>query len=55
MAALIFIDTNIYLDFYRYRGGSDTSFSILKHFDENHDRIIITSEIEMEYKKIVRK
>ncbi|GAH68749.1 unnamed protein product, partial [marine sediment metagenome] len=50
MAALVFIDTNIYLDFYRVRGG-DTSLSILKHFDSNHNRIITTSVVEMEYKK----
>jgi len=50
MASLAFIDTNIYLDFYRVRG-SDASLSILKHFDDNHDRIITTAEVEMEYKK----
>lgn len=50
MATLVFIDTNIYLDFYRVRGG-DASLSILQHFDSNHDRIITTSEVEMEYKK----
>lgn len=50
MSTLIFIDTNIYLDFYRVRG-TDATLSILKHFDENHDCIITTSEVEMEYKK----
>ena len=50
MSALLFIDTNIYLDFYRVRG-SGTSLSMLKHFDGNLDRIITTTEIEMEYKK----
>jgi hypothetical protein len=50
MSILIFIDTNIYLDFYRVRG-TDATLSILKHFDVNHDRIITTSEVEMEYKK----
>jgi hypothetical protein len=49
MAALIFIDTNIYLDFYRFTG-IDTNLSILKHFDTNHDHIITTTEVEMEYK-----
>jgi len=49
-AALLFIDTNIYLDFYRVRG-SGTSLSMLKHFDGNLDRIITTTEVEMEYKK----
>jgi hypothetical protein len=50
MSILIFIDTNIYLDFYRARGG-DASLSLLNHFDSNRDRIITTSEVEMEYKK----
>lgn len=50
MSTLIFIDTNIYLDFYRVRGTGAT-LSILKHFDANHNRIITTSEVEMEYKK----
>ncbi len=50
MPALLFIDTNIYLDFYRRRG-SGTSLSMLKHFDGNLGRIITTMEVEMEYKK----
>jgi len=50
MSILIFIDTNIYLDFYRVRG-TDATLSLLKHFDANRDRIITTSEVEMEYKK----
>jgi len=50
MASLIFIDTNIYLDFYRF-SGTDTNLSILQHLESNHDRIITTSEVEMEYKK----
>jgi|GEM_PF-730524 predicted nucleic acid-binding protein len=48
--ALIFIDTNILLDFYRIRR-SDIS---LKYLDEieSHKEIIITSgQVEMEYKK----
>lgn len=49
MSALIFIDTNIYLDFYRARG--EASLSILKRLDNNHDRIITTAQVEMEYKK----
>jgi len=50
MPALLFIDTNICLDFYRFRG-SGTSLSMLKYFDGNLDRIITTTEVEMEYKK----
>lgn len=49
MASLVFIDTNIYLDFYRY--GNDVSLSLLDYVDNNHDRIITTAEVEMEYKK----
>lgn len=50
MSALIFIDTNIYLDFYR-ASGIDTTLSILGRIDSNRERIITTSEVEMEYKK----
>ena len=49
MSFLVFIDTNIYLDFYRYR--NDLSLSLLRRLDNNHDRIITTAEVEMEYKK----
>jgi hypothetical protein len=47
---LIFIDTNIMLDFYRVRGG-DASLGLLDHVDKNHDKIITTYQVEMEYKK----
>jgi hypothetical protein len=50
MDALLFIDTNIYLDFYRIRN-SDVS---MKYLEEilNHKSIIITSsQVEMEFKK----
>ncbi len=50
MGSLLFIDTNILLDFYRARG-DDLSLKILDHLDGNHDRIITTAEVEMEYKK----
>lgn len=48
--ALIFIDTNIYLDFYR---AWDKSFELkmLKHIDKNHNKIISTDQVLMEYKK----
>jgi hypothetical protein len=49
MAFLVFIDTNIYLDFYRY--SNDLSLSLLRRVDNNHDNIITTAEVEMEYKK----
>lgn len=50
MDALIFIDTNIFLDFYRVRGG-DEKLNLLKRVDDHHDRIITTAQVEMEYKK----
>jgi predicted nucleic acid-binding protein len=48
--ALIFIDTNIFLDFYRIRSG-DVGLSLLKHIDNNHKRLITGNQVEMEYKK----
>lgn len=48
--ALVFIDTNIFLDFYRIRKG-DVSVSYLKLIDDHRDRIITGSQIAMEYKK----
>jgi hypothetical protein len=50
MATLLFIDTNILLDFYRQVGQKE-ALSILKHIDDNHDKIITGSQVEMEYKK----
>jgi hypothetical protein len=47
---LLFIDTNILLDFYRVRG-KEASIGFLKHIDQNHDRIITTHQVEMEFKK----
>lgn len=48
--ALIFIDTNIFLDFYRIRK-SDTSLKYLNLIDKHKDKIITTSQVEMEFKK----
>jgi predicted nucleic acid-binding protein len=50
MDALIFIDTNIFLDFYRIER-KDVSLDFLKNIDEHHDRMITGSQVEMEYKK----
>lgn len=50
MKAFIFIDTNIMLDFYRVRG-REGGLSILDQVDANHDRIITSAQVEMEYKK----
>ena len=47
---LIFIDTNILLDFYRVRGPKE-DLSILRHIDNNLDRFITTDQVEMEFKK----
>lgn len=50
MARLIFIDTNIFLDFYRVTGRQE-GLSILGHIDDHHERIITTTQVEMEFKK----
>lgn len=50
MDALVFIDTNILLDFYRYPRGS-AILAVLDHIDKNHDKIITSTQVEMEYKK----
>lgn len=48
--ALIFIDTNIFLDFYRIRK-SDVSMKYLEEIEKHIDLIITTSQVEMEFKK----
>lgn len=48
--ALIFIDTNILLDFYRIRK-SDISLKYLKEIEKHLDLIITSSQVEMEFKK----
>lgn len=50
MDALLFIDTNILLDFYRIRK-SDISMKYLEQLEACKERLIIGSQIEMEYKK----
>ncbi len=50
MDALLFIDTNKFLDFYRIRK-SDISMKYLKQIEACKDRLIIGSQVEMEYKK----
>ena len=47
---LLFIDTNVFLDFYR-QVGRESNLSILKHVGHHHDRIITTRQVEMEFKK----
>lgn len=46
---LIFIDTNIFLDFYKASGRDQ--LTLLDHLDKNHARIITTEQVEMEYKR----
>jgi predicted nucleic acid-binding protein len=48
--ALLFIDTNIFLDFYRERK-SDISMKFLEQIEAYKDRLILGSQVEMEYKK----
>ncbi len=50
MDALIFIDTNIFLDFYRIRK-SEVSMKYIEYIDAHKDRIITGVQVEMEYKK----
>jgi hypothetical protein len=47
---LIFIDTNILLDFYRIPG-RESDLSILKLVDANRQSFITTSQVEMEFQK----
>ncbi len=46
---LLFVDTNIWLDFYRAR--TEAGLKLLEHLDRVADNIIVTSQLEMEFKK----
>ena len=48
--ALLFVDTNVLLDFYRIRN-SDVSMRYLNQLEAHKNSLIIGSQIEMEYKK----
>ena len=48
MKKLLFVDTNIYLDFYRF--GNDVGMDLLKHLDSISDHIIVTYQVDMEFK-----
>jgi hypothetical protein len=48
--ALVFIDTNIFLDFYRIRK-SNISMKYLEEIEKHKELIIMTSQVEMEFKK----
>ncbi len=49
MKKLLFVDTNIWLDFYRSR--TDAGLTLLQHLDAIKDQIVITHQVEMEFKK----
>lgn len=46
---LLFVDTNILLDFYRLRGSSVSRY--LSALEENSDRLILTEQVQMEFLK----
>jgi predicted nucleic acid-binding protein len=47
---LVFIDTNIFLDFYRM-GSGESAHRALKQIDEIKNHVITTYQVEMEFKK----
>ena len=49
MQKLLFIDTNIWLDFYRAR--NETGLALLNHAESVADRMIVTYQLESEFKK----
>ncbi len=49
MDTVLFIDANIWLDFYRIR--KDAQKSLLGHLESRSELIVSTNQIEMEYKK----
>jgi len=48
-AVFVFVDTNIFLDF--YRGNNEASLSLLKKLETVKESIISTYQVEMEFKK----
>src|SRR5262245_38383875 len=46
---LLFIDANIWLDFYRAR--NDAGLALLRHVEAVADKVIITYQLEQEFKK----
>ncbi len=51
MPTLVFVDTNILLDFYRFTAAKDASESLLRHIDRSHSKIITSHQVEMEFTK----
>lgn len=48
--SLVFIDTNIFLEFYKIEG-HEKGLSILNRINDNHNLMITSSQVEMEFKK----
>ena len=46
---LLFVDTNIWLDFYRAR--NETGLKLLQHAESVANRIIVTYQLESEFKR----
>ncbi|MBE7515208.1 MAG: DUF4935 domain-containing protein [Chloracidobacterium sp.] len=46
---LLFVDTNIWLDFYRAR--TEAGLALLRHLESNSDKIIVSYQVEAEFKK----
>lgn len=46
---LLFVDTNIWLDFYRAR--TEAGLSLLRHLEAVADKVIVTYQLETEFKK----
>ncbi|MFN3545737.1 MAG: PIN-like domain-containing protein [Thiobacillus sp.] len=46
---LLFIDTNIWLDFYRAR--NETGLALLNHAESVASKIIVTYQLESEFKR----
>src|SRR3546814_912450 len=49
ISKVLFVDTNIWLDFYRSR--NDASMGLLQHLEQVAERVVVTYQIEAEYKK----
>jgi hypothetical protein len=49
MAKLLFLDTNIYLDFYRMK--NEVSLQLLREVEKLRDSLIVTYQVEMEFMK----
>ena len=49
MEKYLFVDTNIFLDFYRVR--NDVGMALLNHLDSISEKLIVSYQVEMEFKK----